>query len=186
MECVPISELPDILLGLLILIGFSTKKKKNALLYHQPYALLLALFFVVTSIVEIILGVNLDVIEFFGILGILLVMEKFISTNTGKRIHYEYLLVTTALTLLAVFTFHEFKYFHMGALIVLFILSLNLRKNTFILGEDTRNTLLFSSVFALLSIGALLAGFDVLSAFFYLGGVLFLFLTVGERVWWVE
>ena len=186
MECVLISELPDILLGLLILIGFSTKKKKNPLLYHRSYALLLGLLFSGGSIVEIILGINLDVIEFFGILGILLIMERFISLNTGKRIHYEYFFLTTPLTLLAVFAFHDFKYFHVGTLGVLSILALSLRENAFILGGDMRNTLLFSSVFALLSIGALLAGFDVLSAFLYLGAVLFLFLTVGERIWWVR
>ena len=186
MECVLTSELPDILLGLLILIGFFTKKKKNPLLYHRPYAILLGLLFSGASIGEIIFGVNLDVIEFFGILGILLIMERFISINTGKRIHYEYFLLTIALTLLTVFAFHDFKYFHVGTLFVLPILALSLRENAFILGGDTRNTLLFSSVFALLSIGALLTGFDVLSAFLYLGAVLFLFLTIGEGIWWVR
>ena len=185
MECVLISELPDILLGLLILIGFFTKKKKNPLLYHRPYVFLLGLLFSGGPIVEIIFAVNLDVIEFFGILGILLIVERFISINTGKRIHYEYFLLTIPLTLLAVFAFHDFKYFHVGTLAVLSILTLSLRENAFILGGDMRNTLLFSSVFALLSIGVLLTGFNVLSAFLYFGAVLFLFLTVGERIWWM-
>jgi len=185
MECVLISELPDILLGLLILIGFFTKKKKNPLLYHRPYVFLLGLLFSGGPIVEIIFAVNLDVIEFFGILGILLIVERFISINTDKRIHYEYFPLIVALTLLVVFTFHDLKYFHVGTLVVLSILALSLRENAFILGEDTRNTLLFSSVFALLSIGALLTGFNVLSAFLYFGAVLFLFLTVGERIWWM-
>ena len=185
MECALISELPDILLGLLIILGFFTKKKKNPLLYHRPYVFLLGLLFSGASIVEIIFAVNLDVIEFFGILGILLIVERFISINTGKRIHYEYFPLIVALTLLVVFAFHDLKYFHVGTLVVLSILALSLRENAFILGEDTRNTLLFSSVFALLSIGALLTGFNVLSAFLYFGAVLFLFLTVGERIWWM-
>ena len=166
MECTLISELPDILLGLLIIIGFSTRK--NPILHHQLYALLFGLFFIVASVGEIIFGINLDVVEFFGILGILLVIEKFISTNTDTRIHYEYFLSIIALTLFVVFVFHDFKYFHTGTLFVLFILALNLRSNVHLLGEEIRNTLLFSGILALLSITTLLTGFEVVNAFFVL------------------
>ncbi|MCO6042114.1 hypothetical protein [Thermococcus alcaliphilus] len=184
MECALLSNLPDILLGLLIITGFSTKK--NPILYHQPYALLLGLFFIGAGIGEIAFGISLDMIEFFGILGILLIMERFISVNTARRIRYEYFLLIVALTLLIVFISRDLEYFHVGTLLVLLILPLNLRENASLLGEEIRDTLLFSSIFALLSITTFLIGFEVVSAFLYFAAILFLFLTMGEKVWWMR
>lgn len=182
MECVMISGLPEMLLGVLVLIVFFGKID-NPILYRKPYTLLLGSVFITVSVLEIALGINLDVIEFLGFLGIMLIVEKFISANTGERIHYENFVLIVALTLLAVFAFRDLEYFHVGTLLVLAITALNSRKHAFILGEDSKDTLLLSSVFVLMSIGALLGGFKILSAFLYLGAVLLLFLTIAERVW---
>ncbi|MCD6524009.1 MAG: hypothetical protein J7K48_03300 [Thermococcus sp.] len=182
MKCVLVSELPDMLLGILILINFFAKRN-NPILYRKPYALTLGLFFLTASVLEAVLDIALDPLEFLGFLGIMLLVEKFISANTDERIHYGHFVLTVVLTLLTVFASRDPKCFRAGILLALAIITLNLRKNAFLLGEDNKDTLLLSSVFALLGIGAVLGGFEILSAFLYLGAVLLLFLTIAERVW---
>ncbi len=173
MECVLISELPDMLLGILILINFFAKRN-NPTLYRKPYALTLGLFFLTTSVLEAVLDIALDPLEFLGFLGIMIIMEA----NTDERVHYGYFVLTVVLMLLTVFASRDPKCFRAGILLALAIITLNLRKNAFLIGEDNKDTLLLSSVFALLGIGA-----EILSAFLYLGAVLLLFLTIAERAW---
>lgn len=179
MGCAVVEEVPDLLLGALLISGFFSRK--GAVMYRSPYALSLSTLFIGAGLAEMRFGPNLDVFEFLGALGIMFMIERFISVNTGEGMAFRYPIMVAALAAAVVIIEGNLRYFRVGVLFTLSTVAIRLRAYEDILGWSIESPLIFSAASAILSAAAFLAGLEVVSAFLYLGTVMFFILTLAEK-----
>ncbi|NJF24181.1 hypothetical protein [Thermococcus sp. Bubb.Bath] len=180
MECV-ITGIPDFILAVFAIVGFISKR--NPILYRSPWALGVGVLLLITSLLEArgVTSLWVTFLEFTIILMAGIQIERFVSTNTGKKAMYWLFGLITSLVLLTVAVTGSFLHFEAGLLIILGTAAIRFSSLEMIFGTEIKSPLLTSGTMALLSALSLILGFVGLSTFLYTGALL-LILVIVENV----
>ncbi|ASJ03015.1 hypothetical protein A3L09_06970 [Thermococcus profundus] len=181
MECV-IMGIPDFILAVFAIVGFLSRR--NPIMYRSPWALGVGALLLITSLLEVG-GVDyswISLLEFTIILMAGIQIERFVSTNTGKKAMYWLFGLITLLVLLTVAVTGSSLYFEAGLLIILGTAAMRFSSMEMIFGTEIRFPLLTAGVMAFVSALSLFLGFRMLSAFLYTGTLVLLILTIVENV----
>ena len=178
MECIILGELIDISVGVVIIGTFFSKR--FPVMHHSPFSLVIGILFVVDSSLEIILNKPVGILEFTGALILLILLEKFISENTGTKFNHFSPLLPLILTILVILIERDNRFFHFGTLMILSVMALRTGQGARIIGWYYRDVFFISSLFGLFGALSFLFNFPMGSDFFYFGGVLLYILTIGE------
>ncbi|WP_297437777.1 hypothetical protein [Thermococcus sp.] len=179
MECPAIYELPDLILGVILIIGFF--KGKNSIVGGFYPALLAGLTFLSSSTVQLFLGIHLEVLEFLAMLIFMTIPEKFLRRSGSKRFSYITFGLIVIITSLIVDIKGDVSYFRVGTLLFLSVMMAKVYLHPEVAGEGVAEPLALSSGFALLGVVALVLGFRVFSSFLYFASVLLLMMITIER-----
>ncbi|GAB6101748.1 hypothetical protein JCM16138_09710 [Thermococcus atlanticus] len=175
MACIIIEEITEGMIGVVMLIGFFSRK--FALLHGNRASLAIGLLFLIAPLIEVPTGVSMEFLEFSAALLLFWVVEKFMAINLKKHAEWKYIMVVSALTLIFVFIKGSIDSFQLGVLMTMTLMPLRASRAVGLLLWPYREIFYLSAVFGFLAVAAYLLSLNLLSDFLYFGGVL-LFLSV--------
>ncbi len=175
MECIIIREITEIILGIVMIIGFFSRRFR--VMYKLPFSLIIGSLFITASLIEFFSGFPMEFFEFLAAIILLLMVEKFITANTKSAFRWYYFVILTGITIAVVLLKRDIKYFHVGVLITLGTASMRTGHNVGAFYWQYKEIFYLSAIFGFLAAGTYMISLYILSDFLYFGGVM-LFLSV--------
>ena len=175
MVCIVIREATEGIIGLVMLLGFFSRK--FALLHGNKASLIIGILFLTAPIIGIPTGASMEFLEFLAALLLFWVVEKFMAINLKKHAEWKYIMMVSALTLIFVFIKGSIDSFQLGVLMIMTLMPLRASRAVGLFHWPYREIFYLSAVFGFLAMAAYLLSLNLLSDFLYFGGVL-LFLSV--------
>ena len=179
MECTVIHELPDFILGMFMIAGFL--RGRDSIIGGSYYALVAGLTFIGSSTVQLLLGVQLEVLEFLAMLIFSIIPERFLATSKGRGVSYISFVSVIFITLLVVAVKKDTAYFRVGTLLLVSIMMGRLYLHPEVAGKEMTEPLALSSGSALLGAIALILGLGIFSSFMYFTAILLLLMVTVEK-----
>ena len=179
MECMVIHELPDFILGVFMIVGFL--RGRDSIIGGSYYALVAGLTFIGSSTVQLLLGVQLEALEFLAMLIFLVIPERFLTISKGKGVSYISFISVIFITLLVVAVKKDTAYFRVGTLLLVSIMMGRLYLHPEVVGKGMTEALVFSSGSALLGAVAFLIDLRIFSSFMYFTAILLLLMITVEK-----